>query len=483
MYGADDPRQPVLEYLSETELDEIHWASLEILERTGLNVHHPDALRLLYEAGAYVEGAGPRVRIPAGLVKEALNRAPERVVIANRKAERVMPLEGSKCFFGTGSDLVNTIDIDTGKVRPSVLQDVANAARVCDALPNYDFVMSYALASDVPAHQQEAAQFAAMLRNTVKPQILTTFTDMQALEDIWEIGKLVSGGEQEFQRNPFFIIYGQFTSPLQHGVEGLQRLLFCAQHRIPLIYVPTIMSGMSGPIDMPGSLALGNAETLAGLTIHQLANCGAPFIYGGCICSFDMRCATIAYGAPEWHVTGAMMSQLSRRYDLPIFSTGGCTDAKCVDEQACIEAAMSMLLAALGGGNIIHDVAYLEIGLCGALDFIVINDEIIALTRQMLRNYTIDARSLALDVVDRVGPGGQFVGEDDTVERYREAAWYPSLFDRSARHEWEAKGSKRLGEMAKARARELLRTHEPEPLDEALATEIDKVLGRTANRE
>ncbi len=475
MYGME-PRRPLLEYLSQDEVEEIHWASLEILERTGLNVHHPETLKLLYDAGAYVEGEGPRVRIPAAVVEEALSRAPGRVVMANREGERVMPLEGSKSFFGTGSDLVNTIALDTGQVRASVLQDVANAARLCDALPNYDFVMSYGLASDVSVDRQEAAQFVAMLRNTVKPQILTTFTEMQALEDIWEIATLIAGGEAEFQRNPFFIIYGQFTSPLQHGVEALQRLLFCAQRRIPIIYVPTIMSGMSGPIDMPGSLALGNAECLAGLTMHQLAQPGAPFIYGGCICSFDMRDMTIAYGAPEWHVTGVMMSQLSRYYDLPVFSTGGCSDAKCVDGQACVEAAMSMLLAALGGGNIIHDVAYLETGLCGAPEFIVINDETIAVTRQMLRSYSIDAKSLAVDVVDRVGPGGQFVGEDETLARYREATWYPSLFDRSGRHAWEESGSRPLGERARERAKQILDTHEPVPLPDDLDAEISSIL-------
>lgn len=481
MYDVN-PRRPLLEYLSQHEVEEIHWASLEILERTGLNVHHPEARELLYDGGAYVEGNGPRVRIPAGLVKHALAHAPERVVIANRLGERVMPLEGTKSFFGTGSDLVNTIDLDSGQVRPSVLDDVANAARLCDALPNYDFVMSYGLASDVPAHQQEVAHFAAMLRNTVKPQILTTFTDLQVLEDIWEIAKLVADGEQEFQRNPFFAIYGQPTSPLQHSTESLQRLLFSAEHRIPIIYVASPMSGASGPIDMVGILALGNAEALAGLTIHQLANPGAPFIYGGCNCPFDMRHATIAYGAPEWHVTGVMMSQLSRYYNLPVFSTGGCTDAKCVDEQACIEAAMSMLLAALGGGNIIHDVGYVEMGLCGAPDFLVINDEIIAMTRQMLRNYTIDAQSLAVDVVDRVGPGGHFLEEDETFARFREALWYPSLFDRSPRHEWKAKGAKRLGEVARERAKQLLSTHEPIPIAPAVDTEIERMLGFAADK-
>ena len=342
--------------------------------------------------------------------------------------------------------------------------------------------MSYGMASDVPAHQQEVAHFAAMLRNTVKPQILTTFTDLQVLEDIWEVAKLVADGEQEFQRNPFFAIYGQPASPLQHSTESLQRLLFSAERRIPIIYVASPMSGASGPIDMVGILALGNAEALAGLTIHQLANPGAPFIYGGCNCPFDMRHATIAYGAPEWHVTGVMMSQLSRYYNLPVFSTGGCTDAKCVDEQACIGAAMSMLLAALGGGNIIHDVGYVEMGLCGAPDFLVINDEIIAMTRQMLRNYTIDAQSLAVDVVDNVKPGGHFLEEKETLTRFREALWYPSLFDRSPRHEWEAKGAKRLGEVARERAKQLLNTHEPIPITPAVDTEIERILSFAADK-
>ena len=143
---------------------------------------------------------------------------------------------------------------------------------------------------------------------------------------------------------------------------------------------------------------------------------------------------------------------------------------------------MSLLMAALGGGNLIHDVGYLETGLCGALDFLVINDEIIALTRQMLRNYTIDSRSLALEAVHRVGPAGQFVGEEETLLRFREATWYPSLLDRSPRHEWEAQGGKRLGEVARERARELLTSHQPVPLEAALDREIEAVLAR-AGRE
>jgi len=470
-------RQPRLSFLSDAELDEIHCAALEILERTGLNVHHPEARHLLADAGAYLEG-DLRVRIPSHLVKRALHTAPERVVLSDRPGQRVMPLEKDKVYFGTGSDLPFTLDHETGVRRPSVLEDVARAARVSDALEHIDFVMSFGLASDVPVHTQEVQQFAAMLRNTTKPLILTQFTEKAVLEDLYEMACAVRGSPEELRRNPFLILYGQFISPLQHHREGLERLLFCAEKDLPIIYVPTILAGASGPATMAGALALGNAEVLAGLTIHQLKKPGAPFIYGGCICPFDMRTATIAYGAPEWHIASAILSQLSLRYRLPLFSTGGCTDSKVVDEQALLEGSYSLLLAALSGANLVHDVGYLEMGRCGDLSFLVMMNEMASLTRRILRPFEVNAETLALDLVDEVGPGGHFLEAEHTLRHFRSETWYPSLLDRQCYDAWQSAGATTLKDRARARVDEILRNHTPQPLPPEVEEELERILAK-----
>ncbi len=470
-----NPRQPMIRFMNDRELDDIHLASLEILDRTGLNVHHAEAQRLLARAGARMDGV--RARIPAHLVKRALETAPERIVLCRRTGERTMPLEGNKTYFGTGSDLKYTLDHETGERRPSVLADVARAARVSDALDNIDFVMSFGLAGDRPPQVQDVAHFAAMVENTSKPLVLTQFEGQASLGRIHRLAAAIAGGEAALRRSPFFALYGQFVSPLQHDENALARLLFCADKEIAIIYIPTIMAGATGPVTMAGALALGNAEALAGLVIHQLHRPGAPFIYGGCVCPFDMRVAGIAYGAPEWHMASAILAQLARRYRLPVFSTAGCTDSKLVDEQAVMEGTYSLLLAGLSGANLIHDVGYLESGLTGSLVYLTLMDEATAMVRRTLRNFTVDSDSLGVDVVDKVGPGGHFLEEAHTLKHFRDECWYPVLLDRQKFDGWQAQGAPTMQMRALERLHHILHSHRPAPLPEAAKSLICESTG------
>lgn len=467
-------RQPVLNFLSEREMDDIHYASLEILERTGLDVHHEEARNLLYNAGAYVDGIN--VKIPSRLVKYALNSSPERIVMSNRTGSRAMPLERESTFFGTGSDLMYTIDIYSGERRRAKLKDVSDSARLCDALENIDFIMSYALPDDIPEGLTEIYQVTEMLKNSVKPIIMTAFNNKEVLRKIIEICALAVGGMEELQHNPILCIYGQFISPLEHTVEGLDRLLTCAEYKIPIIYVPTIMAGSSGPVTMAGALALGNAEVLGGLVISQLKKEGTPFIYGGCVSSFDMSKMILPYGAPEWHMASAMMSQLSRRYGLPVFSTAGCSDSKLPDGQAAAEGAFSLLMAGLSGANIIHDVGYLESGLTGSLAYLTMCDEMIAYVRRVLNNFTITGETLALDLIHKVGPGKNFFNEDHTLDNFRKETWYPELMDRRNYDNWSEQGKTTLYDRALRKAVNILESHTPVPIESDILKKIEKYI-------
>ncbi|HIQ04821.1 MAG TPA: trimethylamine methyltransferase, partial [Anaerolineae bacterium] len=273
----------------------------------------------------------------------------------------------------------------------------------------------------------------------------------------------------------------QFISPFYHNPEALDRLLFCAEKRIPLIYIPTIMAGASGPVTMAGALTVGNADVLAGLVIHQLKAPGAPFIYGGCVSPFDMKTTVLPYGAPEWHMSDAILAQLSWRYGLPQFGTAGATDSKVVDEQATLEAAYTLLFAALSGVNLIHDVGYMESGLTASLDYLVICDEIISLVRHILRGCEVDDETLALDLIDAVGPGGHFVDSEHTLRHYREV-WYPSVLDRRTYDDWSAAGAMTLKQRARIKAKELLETHEVPPLVSEVIKGVNRVMDRARQR-
>jgi trimethylamine---corrinoid protein Co-methyltransferase len=419
-----------------SQLEALHQASLTILSNTGVNVHLPELRKLLREAGARVQD-DLRVFIPSALVDRALASAPSRIDIFNRQGKPAMSLEGTRSYFGTGSDLEYTIDGQTGNRRKSRLKDVEHSARLCDRLEHIDFVMSYSLPCDVGPGRLEIEQFRVMLENTAKPIIMTEYSGRKSLETLHHLACDRCGGDSHFRQEPNYILYGQFVSPLQHDAGSLERLVFCAEQRIPIIYVPTIMMGASGPVTLAGALALANAECLAGLVMHQLHAPGAPFIYGGCVSPLDMRTTVFSYDAPEWRIADMVLSQLSQRYNLPIFGTAGSTDSKTIDVQAGAEWTGSLLTCALAGTNLIHDVGYMESGLTGSAEALVIVNEIIGMVKRMVRGFEITEKTLALDVIQKVGPAGHFMEEAHTMENYKRDVWYPNLLDRGRYEDWK----------------------------------------------
>ena len=441
--------------VDEKHLDSLHKASLEILAHTGLNVHSAPVREMLANAGAIVKD-DLRVYIPAALVENALASAPSKIEIYNRKASVAMTLEGENSYFGTGSDLEYSIDSNNLQRRESILEDVKQAAQVCEKLSNIDFVMSYALPNDIPAPGCEIEQFKVMLENTVKPIIMTEYSGKGTLEHIHKMACQSCGGEANFRQAPNYILYGQFISPLQHDAGALDRLMFCAGNAIPIVYVPTIMMGVTGPVTLAGAIALANAECLAGLVMHQLKAPGAPFIYGGCISPLDMKTTVYSYGAPEWRLADVVLSQLSLRYKLPVFGTAGATDSKVIDAQAGAEWAYSLLACALAGTNLIHDVGYMESGLSGSLEALVICNDIIGMVKRIISGFEINEETLALDIINRVDPAGHFTGEEHTLNNFKKAVWYPSIMERNNFEMWQKSGGKDILVRAGDTVRELL---------------------------
>ena len=468
--------QPTLKLLNQDRIEQLHKAATTILAETGLNVHHLEMRRKMAVAGARL-GREARVRIPAGMVEQALSTAKREVVVYNRLGEPAMPLGPHQIYFGTGSDLLYTRDAETTERRKSVLEDVGRSARLCDALGEIDFVMSFALPTNVPNEDAEPQQYYTILHNTVKPAIMTSFSGQDALERMHEMACTIAGGDEAFRQRPNYIMYGQFVSPLQHDLQAVERLVFCADHEIPLIYVPTIMPGASGPLTLAGSLALAVAESLAGLVMHQLQNPGAPFIFGSCVSRLDMHTMLFPYGSPEWRLNDLVMAELARHYGLPVFGTGGATDSKLVDAQTGAEYGTSLLVAALAGTNLIHDVGYLDSGLTGSLESIVLGAEQIRWVKRFLSGFKVSDDTLALDVTAQVGPAGDFLGHDHTIEYLRRTMWVPYVTDHVGYDSWAAAGAKDYAARAREHARQLIESHRPQAIDSS----IDVTLGQLSN--
>ena len=464
-----------LNIFSEDQCEELHLASLEVLDSVGVRVHEPEALDLLRQGGARIHGN--LAKIPAWMVQQALRSVPHRVPIGNRNGERAMLLEKGRVYFGTGSDTQSTYDVYSGERRTTTNKDVADAARVADALGQIDFVMSMGIASDVPVESSFLHQYVAMAFNTTKP-IVYTANDRRDVEDIIEISEIIAGGPDALLDNPFMILYAEPSSPLQHSQNALQKLLLCAEKRLPVMYIPAIMLGASGPVTSAGSIIVANAECLSGLVIHQLKAKGAPFIYGGSAPSMDMRTMVCTYGSPEAFLNDAAIITMSRYYNLPDFCTGGCTDAQVFDQQAALEASFGTLLLGLAGGTLIHDLGYMGSGMTSSLELIVLTDEVASMVRQVLKGVEVSPISKAMEVIRKVGPGGNFLTEDHTLDNFKNYLHFSELLNRADFDNWMRAGGKDFGKVTNARVRDILENHQVDELPPETVHAVEDVLGR-----
>ena len=464
---------PSYQLLTADQIDLIHTTTLELLETQGVDVHHDDARQMLADAGCRLE-EDHRVLIPGRLVEEAIKSAPSSVIIYNRLGEKAMQLEDRCINFGLGTDLAHTYDLETGRLRKSKLRDVQIAARIADALHEIDFIASYALADDSPPNLLYLDSFKSQLENSTKP-IFFTAAGLEDIRMIKEMAEAVAGGSDDLRRQPFLIHYAEPLSPLTHSSGAVDKLLFCADHHIPITYAPGMMSGASAPVTLAGALAMGNAEALSGIVMHQLRSKGAPIISGIGMAVMDMARATCIYGCPEYRLILSACAELYRHYGVPVWGTAGVTDANCLDVQAGMEWGDSLLINAMAGANLIHDVGYMGQGLIGHPAALVICDEIISYTKRFLRGFVLDDEHFALDTIRQVGAGGNFLTARQTARMLTSEHWYPALCNRDAVHQWQAKGSQDMAARAVDKARDIIKSHTPEALSEPLQKELIRI--------
>ena len=470
---------PQFSVLSESQMQNLHLAALEILRRTGVRFYHQEALAMLKQAGAFVSD-GNLVRFPAALVDEAIASAPRRIVMCDRGGEPKVFLEGTKVWFGTGSDCLNFLDLETGEHRPFTQADIIDGYHLCDTLPNIDFVMSIGIPSDVESVLAYDVQMALMLEHTTKPIVFVT-DDKASCQRAIDMAAAVAGGHEALVEQQRILLYSEPSSPLQQSETAVDKLLLMSENRLPIVHSPAPLMGGTAPIMMAGGLAMALAEIQSSLVVHQLKNPGAPFVVGCGLHHMDMKSAQICYGSPEFQLTKAAMAQLGRWYGIPTWGYAGCTDAKTMDEQAAAEALLSVMMAKLSGANLIHDVGYVESGLTSSYEMIVLTNELVAMADRIVQGIEITEDTLMLDEIHEVGSGGHFMDTEQTLNRFRDF-WYPDLLDRGRREQWLKAGALTLGERLNSRAKEIIREHRHEPLDSDKRRKLEEILGR-ARRE
>jgi trimethylamine--corrinoid protein Co-methyltransferase len=250
-----------------------------------------------------------------------------------------------------------------------------------------------------------------------------------------------------------------------------------AEYELPVVHSPAPLMGGTGPITMASGLAMSLTEIFSSLVVHQLKRPGAPFIFGAGLHHLDMKASQICYASAEFQLTKAAIAELGRWYGLPTWGYAGCSDAKVMDEQAALEAMLSIMMAEFSGGNLIHDVGYMESGLTCSFEMIVLCDELIALMENLMKGIDTSPDNFMLDEIHTIGPGGHFLNTDQTLSRFR-YFWYPQLIDRNIRSTWLKKGGSTLGERLNTKAKEIIQEHSPKPLDQGIKAQINEILSK-----
>ncbi len=465
--------RPKLTMLEREDRLRLHQASLHILREIGVQVHSPKALEILRKGGAAV--SGENVKFSSSLVEWALASAPSKFNLYKRGTSEVaLKLDGEEVYFGPGSDTFRYLDPRTGTRHNFSLGDISECYRLCDALPEIGFIMSIGVPRDVPQENYYRHQFAAMLRNSTKP-IVIVCDSREDMEANTMMAAAAAGGLDKLSEYPTILLYSEPSTPLQHSFEAAEKLLFCAENRIPVTHSPAPMMGGTAPITLAGAVALGNAEMLSGLVMHQLCNPGAPFLYGHGVHHLDMQTMVSVYGAPEYQLARVMAAEMGRFYNMPVWGYAGHSDSKVLDGQAAVDAQFSVQTALMAKTNLNHDVGYLESGLTNSPELMVLTNEIISQTRRFTAGVRLDDEALALDVIADVGPGGEFLSHEHSLAHWREL-WLPQIFDRQRLETWEQQGSKSVNDRLREVTIALMDEHKVEPLSDSVDSELDRIL-------
>jgi trimethylamine--corrinoid protein Co-methyltransferase len=462
-----------LKVLSDEKCQKIYDAALTIIAEVGMTVPHAEARDILVNGAGATVGDKDVVKIPREAVAAARDTIPAMIHVYDRNGELAMQLGGTNSFFGTGSDLMSIYDFETGERRPSVLADTARMAHLCDGLPNIDFIMSAAHPHDVPAYASYLECFRQMVTHTTKPMVMTA-AERGDIEVMWQIACAFRGGEQELREKPYFIHYGEPVSPLQHAPEVLDKLLFCADKGIPLIYSPAPIAGATAPMTQAGHITQAVAESLFGAVLHQLRVPGAPLLTGMGPVKLDMNTFQALYNSAEYYTTILGICEMAKWMDIPNWGYAGTSDSQCVDANAGIDITELTLLSMQAGSNLCHDIGYLDFGLTCAGELVVLTDEIIAQIRRTLEGIEVTDETIGIDVMIEAGHGGDFLKSKHTKKYVRGQQWRPTILNRDTQKNWEAAGSKTATQKAHEKLLDIMANHKPEPLSAELRQFVDE---------
>jgi trimethylamine--corrinoid protein Co-methyltransferase len=481
--------RPQLNVLSDEQVYDIHQAALEILWNTGVLVKAASARELLRQAGAWVDDEAMLCRIPGYIVEEAMGRAPSSFTVYARNPDNDVHVSTKSLHFEPMIGRLNCHDYvscqASGTTHRTTLEDVGHLVKLADALPNYHLLHSGAIMPQidgVPIRATHVYGYLESVRNSSKV-IKATSRERILAEDCLRMVAAIAGGEGELRRKPFTFTTDNPVAPLHHDRDQMEGALEFAKYGLPIDVTSEPQAGATAPVTLAGLLAQQTADVVSGITIVQLANPGNPVWYGTCGSVMDMRVGRIAIGAIEMGLINVASAQMAHFYDLPCRGTAAATDSKQLDIQAGYEKATVLTMAMLGGVNKIFYPGTMEGALTISKESLVLDDEIIGGLYRVLEGINVNETTLALSVVDAVGPGGHYLGQRHTMQFLEREHFIPRLSDRRTREKWEEASGKGMADRAHEKVEQILSQHQVDPLPAGVEAELERIVREVEERE
>lgn len=461
------------EVMETRDAEAVHTKSLHLLEAMGIKVVSEEGRRLLKEAGAEVDEKSHVCRIPSYLVEESMRRCKRPVRMAARNPKYDFVLDGAHCYTCTDGVGLATIDLETGERRPSTLKDVADSAKIVDYLPMMHMYNPLVTPLDVPKHAHTVHEYMTALENCEKH--FTTGSTYQKEEAVYQLkmAAAVVGGWEELRRRPIISNLTCTTSPMVLGMTTDAAIEFSRAGCPPLLMAMPLI-GATAPMTVAGAVVLGNAQVIALATVLQLAAPGSPLCYSSEPMAMDVQSGLFEGLFPAADMVRAAHVQMAKHYRIPIFIGGWGTCSKAPDVQAGYEKAFSAFIAYLSGADMTSGPGLLENWTVLSHEQLILDHEMFTMMADMLKGFKVDDDTVPFDVIMQVGHEGHFMGKKHTLDHFKEM-WQPMVTDGRTYKEWKATGGKNAVDHARDKAKEILRTHTPQPLSEDLRKDL-KVL-------
>lgn len=463
-----------LNILTQAEVEQIHTATLEVIESVGVRFPSNKALDILEAHGAKVDRETKIAKIPGHVVEHYLSLMPPVYTLAALDPGLDLPLDGNHSYLGTDGCGVEIIDAFTGERRRTTKQDVSDVARVADYLESIAFHWVPISAQDCPPQSRSLHELEAIWRVSKKHLQTESIVTEREMRAAVEMAAALVGGREALRRRPILSIMQCTLSPLAHDGGSLEAGLIAAEAGLPIGYMTMASCGSTGPITLAGNLVVGNAEVLSALVLMQMAYPGCPVYYAAAQTATDLRTGAYTGGGPEDYLFGAATNVLADFYHVPLSMGAFATGAKQPDWQAALDNSLSAFMAVstlsdmLLGAGLLHGSRILS------YEMLLMDSEIWSILHAMFQGIVVNEETLALDVIRAVGPGGNFLGQRHTRQHMRER-WQPTLIDRRPYDQWLEKqdGAR---EWALEKARRILKEYQPEPLSPELDAELLRII-------